>query len=218
VRRAQNQAVAFLKPRILDKEMERSELLSKYTPSSSRVQDVERELADARRLLAAEHPTVAEVTTAPNPTYQALEGDLARARVDQQAAQARVGALRTRIDETRAMVAHLDDVAAEHSRLEEELAAASEAYATYTKKQEQARLGSALDASHIVNVAVIEPAVVPDSPERAHGLLLLALGLVFWLSAGAAAAIAADLLDASVRSARDAELATGLPVLAEIPS
>lgn len=218
VRRAQNQAVAFLKPRILDKEMERNALLSKYAPGNSRVTDVERELAEARRLLNAEQATVAETTTALNPTYQALEQSLAQARVEQAALTGRAAALRARLDETRATIAHLDDVAAEHHRLEQDVAAANEAFATYTRKQEQARLGSALDASRMVNVAVLEPAEAPPSPERAHGLLLFALGMLFWLAVGIGAACLADLLDPSVRSARDAELISGLPVLAEIPS
>lgn len=218
VRRAQNQAVQFLKPRVMEKEMARNELLSTYAPGSSRVQDAERELADAKRLLAAEQTTVAETTTTANPTHQALEAALAQATVDAAALTARVAALRVQADETRAAIAHLDDVGAENSRLEQELSAANEAYLTYTRKQEQARLGSALDASRLVNVSVIEPAEVPPTPERAHGLILLVLGTMMSLGLGLAVALAFELLDPAVRSARDAERASGAPVLAEVPS
>lgn len=218
VKRAQNQAVQFLKPRVLDKEMERNELLSRFAPGSSRVQDVERELAEARRLLAAEQATVAETTTARNPTHQALEASLAAAQADAAALQARVDALRGQLDGTRAAIARLDEVAAEHTRLEQELAAANEALLTYTRKQEQARLGSALDASRIVNVAVVEPAEVPQNPERSHGLVLIALAGLLSLGLGVAAALLAELRDPSVRGPRDAAGVSGLPVLAEVPS
>ena len=217
VRRAQNQAVQFIKPRVLEKEMERNELLSRYAPSSSRVQDVERELAEARRLLAREQATVAETTTALNPTYQALEGGLAQATVDAAAQQARVDALRGQVAATRQTLDRLDEVAAENGRLEQELAAASEAYLTYTRKQEQARLGSALDASRIVNVAVVEPAVVPDRPARSHGLLLIVLAGMLSLGLGIAAAVVLELLDPTIRGPRDAEAASGLPVLGSLP-
>lgn len=217
VRQAQNQAVQFIKPRVLEKEMERNELLSRYAPTSSRVQDVERELAAARRLLAREQATVAETTTTMNPTYQALDGDLAQATVDAAAQRARVEALRAQIASARAALDRLDEVAAENSRLDQELAAANEAYLTYTRKQEQARLGSALDASHIVNVAVVEPAVVPDRPARSHGLLLILLAGILSLGLGVLAALALELLDPAIRGPRDAEAVSGLPVLGRVP-
>ncbi len=216
VRRAQNQAVQFLKPRVLEKEMERNELLSRYAPTSSRVTDAERELAEAHRLLAQEQATVAETTTTLNPTRQALEGGLAQATVDAAGQQAHVDALRAQIDSTRAALDRLDQVAAENGRLDQELAAANEAYLTYTRKQEQARLGSALDDSHIVNVAVVEPAVVPDRPARSHGIVLIMLAGILSLGLGTAAALTLELFDPTVRGARDAEAATGLPVLGRV--
>jgi uncharacterized protein involved in exopolysaccharide biosynthesis len=217
VRRAQNQAVQFIKPRVLEKEMERNELLSRYAPTNSRVVDIERELAEAHKLLAQEQAMVAETTTTLNPTYQALEGNLAQGTVDAAAQQAHVDALRTQIDATRAALDRLDQVGAENGRLDQELAAANEAYLTYTRKQEQARLGSALDASHIVNMAVIEPAVVPDRPVRSHGLLLVLLAGIMSLGLGVTAALALELLDPTIRGARDAEAASGLPVLGSVP-
>ena len=218
VRRAQNQAVQFIKPKVLEKEMERQELLSRYAPTNSRVQDVERELAAARRLLAAEQATVAETTTTLNPTYQALEAGLAQATVDTATVQARVDALRGQIETVRGSLDRLDQVAAENNRLEQELAAANEAYLTYTRKQEQARLGSALDASRIVNVAVVEPASVPERPERSHGLLLIVLAGLMSLGLGVAVAVLLELLDPTIRGRRDAELISGLPVLGSLPA
>ncbi len=218
VKRAQNQAVQFLKPRVLDKEMERNELLSRFAPSSSRVRDVERELQAARRLLAAEETMIAETTTARNPTHQALEASLAQAHADAAALRARVDALRGQLADTRASIAHLDGVAAENSRLEQELSAANESYLTYTRKQEQARLGSALDASRIVNVAVVEAAQAPQSPERSHGLLLITLAGILSLGLGVATAVLTELRDPTVRGPRDAAGVSGLPVLAEVPS
>jgi len=218
VRRAQNQAVQFIKPRVLEKEMARNELLSTYAPTSSRILDAERELAEAKRMLAAEEATVSETTTALNPTHQALEAALAQATVEATGLAARVDSLRSQMQQTRTAIARLDDVGADNSRLDQELAAANEAYLTYTRKQEQARLGSALDASRIVNVAVIEPAEVPQAPERAHGLILLTLAALMSFACGLGVALLAELLDPAVRSARDAERASGAPVLAEVSS
>lgn len=216
VHRAQNQAVQFIKPRVMEKELERNELLSRYAPTNSRVVDAERELAAARQLLAREQAMVAETTTTMNPTYQGLEGGLAQATVDAAAQQAHVDALRAQIESTRGALDHLDQVGAENGRLDQELAAANEAYLTYTRKQEQARLGSALDASHIVNLAVVEPAVVPDRPARAHGMVLVLLAGILSLSLGVAAAFALEILDPTLHGERDVETASGLPVLGSL--
>jgi uncharacterized protein involved in exopolysaccharide biosynthesis len=218
VKREQNQAVQFLKPRILEKEMERNQLLSLYAPTSDRVQDVERELAAAKRLLAAEVAMLATRTTATNPTYQTLDTDLAQAKVDAATLQARADALRAQIVEVRHAMAHLDDVAAERSRLDADLQGANDALATYTKKQEQARLGSALDQSRIVNLAIMEPAAVPPAPEHIHGMLLGVLGGLFFVCAAIGLAFLFDMLDPAIRGARDVEVSTGVPVLGEIPT
>jgi uncharacterized protein involved in exopolysaccharide biosynthesis len=218
VRREQNQAVQFLKPRILEKEMERSQLLSLYAPGSERITDVERELAEAKRLLAAEESTFAATTTTLNPTRQALEVDLAQGRVGLAELDNRTRSLTIQLDSARVKIAHLDRVAAEHSRLEQEVQGANEALATYTRKQEQARLSSALDASRIVNVAVVERAEVPTTPAPGHRLLLLAFGVFLSLAIGVAVAVGRDLLDSTVRDASDAEVSAGVPVLGVIAS
>lgn len=218
VRHEQNQAIQFLKPRILEKEMERSQLLSLYAPTSDRVQDVERELAEAKQLLAAERSMLATSTTATNPTYQTLDTDLAQAKVDAATLQGRGGALRAQIEDVRHSMAHLDDVAAEHSRLDADLQAANDALTTYSKKQEQARLGSALDQSRLVNIAVMEPAEVPPTPQHVHGMLLGVLGVLFFVCVAVGLAFLFDLLDPSIRGARDVEVTTGLPILGEIPT
>jgi uncharacterized protein involved in exopolysaccharide biosynthesis len=201
----------------MEKEMERNELLSIYAPTNSRVVDIERELDEAHKLLAKEQAMVAETTTTMNPTYQALEGDLAQGTVEAAAQQAHVDALRTQIEDTRGAIDRLDQVAAENGRLDQELAAANEAYLTYTRKQEQARLGSALDASHIVNLAVVEPAEVPDRPARSHGMLLVLLAGILSLSLGVAAAFVLEIFDPALHGSHDAELTSGLPVLGSLP-
>jgi uncharacterized protein involved in exopolysaccharide biosynthesis len=217
-RMAQNQAVQFIKPRILEKELERNQLLSTYKESSAKVRDVERELAEARALLEAEEAMVAEKTNAANPTYQTLELELAQAKTQAAAAQARVDALRAQIHDVRVALEHLDTVAAEQARLEQEVGVAKEAFATYAKKHEQARLSSALDASRLINVAVAQAAEVPAGPARAYRVTLLILGAVMSAAMGVGLAFIRDGIDPTLRSGADAELLTGAPLLAELPS
>jgi uncharacterized protein involved in exopolysaccharide biosynthesis len=215
---AQNQAVQFLKPKVLEKEIQRSELLSVYAPESSKVVAVEKELADAKRLLKQEKETIAEATNSINPTYQAIELDLAQTRATLSAAQAKVDSLRAQIVECRAKIEHLDQVASEHDRLQQDVDTAKQALAIYAKKAEQARLSSALDDSRIVNLAVAEPAEVPTAPARSHAILILAAAIVLSLMAAMVLALVRDYFDPTIKNGLQARRATALPVLAEVSS
>lgn len=217
-RMAQNQAVQFIKPRILEKELERNQLLSTYKESSMKVRDVERELAEARRLLEAEQSMLAEQTKAANPTYQTLELELAQAKTQTAAHLARVETLRTQIQQVRTSLEHLDSVAAEQAQLEQEVGLAKDAFATYARKHEQARLSSALDASRLINVAVAQPAEVPVGPSRAYRVTLILLGALMSVAAAIGFAFLRDGIDPTLRGGTDAERLTGLPLLAEVQS
>jgi uncharacterized protein involved in exopolysaccharide biosynthesis len=130
--------------------------------------------------------------------------------------QARAEMLRTQVGEYRARIGHIEEIASEQKRLEQEVAAARDAFATYSKKQEEARFSSALDASSIVNLAIAEPATVPTTPTGARKLVVVALGAIMSLMAGIALAFLRDRLDPAVKSAAEAHNLTGLPVLAEV--
>ena len=213
-RLAQNQAVQFIKPRILEKEMQRNELLSVYAPSSTKVRAVERELAEARRLLKAEQATIAESTNAVNPVYRTLEIDLAQSRASEAAVEGKVEALRKQLADCRAKIEHLDRISPDYDRLQQEVTTTQEALQTYARKAEQARLGNALDESRIVSLAVAEPARVPSEPAGAHTAVLLLLGAMMSLFGAIAVAFVRDYTDPAIKSSADAGGATGLPVFA----
>lgn len=213
---AQNQAVQFIKPRILEKELERNQLLSTYKPSSMKVRDVERELEEARQLLKSEQAMLSEQTNAANPTYQTLELELSQAKTQHAAATARVTALTTQIQDTRGALEHLDEVAAEQARLEQEVSVAKDAFAIYARKHEQARLSSALDQSRLINVAVAQPAEVPDGPSRAYRVTMILLGALMSFACAIGFALLRDGIDPTVRGGADAERLTGVPLLADV--
>ena len=160
--------------------------------------------------------TLAETTNTINPAFQNLEVDLAHTKAQIAAVGARVEALRAQVAQHRATVAHLDEVSSEQERLEQDLASAKESFLTYSKKEEEARFSSALDESSFVDIAVVEPAEVPTSPEKSKRMLTLAVGTAMSLLAALALAFLRDRLDPAVKSAAEAKSVTGLPILAEV--
>src|SRR5262249_45350595 len=162
----------------LDLEMQKSQLLATYLPTSVKVQDIDRQITEAKRLLKENKDTLADLTTAINPAHQTLEVDLAHTQAQMAAVSARAESLRSQITDYREKVAHLDEIASDQEHLEQQLAAAKQAYATYAKKEEEARFSSALDESSIVNIAVAERATVPSAPVKSKSVIIFVVGSI----------------------------------------
>jgi uncharacterized protein involved in exopolysaccharide biosynthesis len=208
-------ATSLIKNRIIELELQRNQLQAQYAPGSAKMIDLEREIAEARRLLDQEKR---DTPASADPARQTLEANLTKARAHVAALEARTAALREQLDAATAALVHLDAIASEHERLEQDVSAAKESLATYLKKAEEARFSNALDESRIVNVSVVEQATVPVMPVQSKRTMTLLLGAAMSLAAGLGLAFVRDRIDPSVKSAAEARRIAALPVLAEIPS
>jgi uncharacterized protein involved in exopolysaccharide biosynthesis len=215
---AESPTAQLMKPKIIELEMQRSQLLSTYAPTSVKVKDLDRQIAEAKRLMKESKDFTNDTTTAVNPTYQTIETDLASTKAQMAAVRARVETLRAQIADSRTKVDHLDEIGAEQEHLEQQLTAAKEAYGTYAKKEEEARFTSALDESSIVNLAIAERAEPPAQPEKTKSIMIFGAGTLMSLLAGIGLAFLRDRLDPAVKSAAEAHGVTGLPILAEVSS
>ncbi len=202
---AGNTAVQFLKSRLLELELKRSELLSRYAPGSQFLADLGRQIVDTRALKRKEEQAIVQLM-------------LTETRSELAAARARVASLSELLQENQERLLRNQNAGGERDQLEQELAAAREPYITYLKKEEQARFSKALDESRIVDLSVVEPADVPIEPEAAHRLETVVLGIVLSFLLGVAAAFVREQLDPMVKTSEEAERLTGLPVITEIPA
>lgn len=201
--------------RLLELELERSQLLTQYAPTSVKVADIDRRIAEARRLLAGQQ----ERGMLPaDPVHQAITANLTQTRARAAALQARIDAVGAQLEAARPQLQHLEAIASEQDRLEQEVSAAKQSLATYLKKEEEARFSKAMDESRIVNVTVVERASVPESPQPSKRAVTILLGAVVSLAAGLGLAFARDLLDGTIKSSSEARRLAGVPVIAEIPS
>jgi uncharacterized protein involved in exopolysaccharide biosynthesis len=214
----EDESVTFLRSRILELEMERSEQLSRFTPTSTVIRELNRQIEQATRLLTAKQgATSSETTTALNPAYQALEVESVQTRSRLTAAQVRLTALTAQIERYRDHLRELEASAGELARLENEVDAAREVHQSYMRQEEEARFSSALDESGIVNVSIIEHASVPTSPEPTRNRLTLLAFAAGALLLGVLLAYLINWIDPHVSSASQAGRLTDLPVLAELP-
>jgi polysaccharide biosynthesis transport protein len=206
----------IVRARLMELQLQRTALLAQFAPTSGKIADIDRQIEVAKHMLDDAHGGIAGKSA--NHTRQVLQLDLAQSQAKLAGIEARIAELQSQLDESRPLLKHLDEVAPQAQLLIDEARAAEESLATYRKKEEEARFSDALDASRIVNVALVEPAEVPRAPRAETSALIALFGALLSLLAGLAAGLIRDRLDGSVKSEAEAAQVTGLPILASVRS
>ncbi|HLW84743.1 MAG TPA: Wzz/FepE/Etk N-terminal domain-containing protein [Candidatus Sulfotelmatobacter sp.] len=218
VRTADNpELLGSLKARLLEQELRRTELLTKFEPSHRLVKEAEEKIAQTNALIAVEaaHP-LRDETTDKDKNYEWARSELQQGQVALEALEAKASATATEVAAYQSRAQHMGADAIAQDDLASTEKAAEESYLLYVKKREEARMGDALDERGIVNVAIAEPAVVPALPLWS-AWVVLAAGLVAGGATGTAAAFAADHLDPAFRTPEEVLAYLGTPVLASLP-
>ncbi len=215
----ENEAVGYLGSRILELEIERSELLSRYRPTSVRIQAIDEQIEQARSLLETKQTeTLSQYVTEENPIRRDLQMQLLEIETKLRGAAAKQTALKDQIADYRERLHLLERLGTELDRLKGDVENAKLAYQNYSKKQEEARLSTSLDRSGIVNVSILDPAEVPRRPVPKKTKFMLLLGGAVGFALGFVLAFVRDWLDPSLKGSAQAYRLSGIPIIAEIPS
>jgi uncharacterized protein involved in exopolysaccharide biosynthesis len=206
-----------LKSTLLNLELKRTELLSKFAPDYPLVQEVEKQIAQTQAaIVAAQQSPVREQTTDRDPTYAWMREELAKNRAQLIALRARAEALDPVVKTYQAQTHSLDEKGTTQEDLVRTTKAAEQNYLMYLQKQEEARISDALDRNRIVNVAIAEAATVPALPTRSR-LFTLLLGGLLATCVSLASAYVADYVDPSFRTPQELYKTLDVPVLAALP-
>jgi uncharacterized protein involved in exopolysaccharide biosynthesis len=218
VRTADNpELLKALKANLLDLELKRTQLLTKFEPNHRLVQEVDQEIMQAHTAIAAEAESpLRDQTTDKNTHYEWAKSELERARVQLMALQARAAATASQEAAYRSLAKQFGDDAITQDDLEKTEKAAEDNYLLYVKKQEEARMADALDRHGIANVAIAEEPVAPVLPAWSN-LSVLLIGFAGAGISGIGAAFLADYLDPALRTPDEVFACLNLPVLASLP-
>lgn len=214
---AANLLMQQLENTLLNAEMKRAQLVVKYDPSFPLVREADEEIAKTQAAIAkAKRMNYADQTTDLNPTYQLLQQDTVRTRLDLATQMANSAAITKTIKTMRAQMVDLDGMSVKQTALLREEKADEANYLLYLNKREQERTSDALDRRGIADVAIAVPPVVPALP--AFNPFMVGLGgLILAMLAAVAAAFIAEWLDPSFRSPDEVVDTLNLPVLATVP-
>jgi uncharacterized protein involved in exopolysaccharide biosynthesis len=218
VREADNAPVLQqLKSTLMTLELKRTELLTKYQPGYRLVQEVDKQINDTKTSIAAEEAKpLREQTTDQNPTSTWINTELAKAKSDYSALQARAAATQAIVTVYTAKAHELEEKGLVQQDLLRAQKANEENYLLYLHKREEARMADALDQTRILNVAVAEQPNVPSIPTISPWLFGL-VGLLLAATVSVGAVFTMEYLDPSFRTPSEVLSELNIPVLAAVP-
>jgi uncharacterized protein involved in exopolysaccharide biosynthesis len=212
------QLLEKLKTHLLELELKRTELLTRFEPSYRLVQEVDQEIQQAQASIAGEALTpVRDETSDKDPNYEWARMELEKAQVRRDGLRARETDAISQVSALRTLAERMQTNSIDQQDLMRTAKADEEAYLLYLQKREEVRIGDALDEQRILNVAIVEPPVPPAIPNHSVFVyLLLAFGLSLVCSVGLA--FTAEYFDSTIRTPDEAQRLLDVPVLAWLPA
>jgi uncharacterized protein involved in exopolysaccharide biosynthesis len=211
------QLLEKLKTHLLDLQLKRTELLTRFEPSYRLVQELDHQIEETRQSITSEGLTpVRDETTDKDPNYEWARMELEKIEVLEESLKARQARASVQIATLRGLAQQLQSDAVAQQDLIRDAKAEEDNFLLYQRKREEARIGDALDERRILNVAVVEPPVAPALP--LHSMLFwfaIALGLALPASIGAG--FTAEYFDPTIRTPDEADDLLEAPVLAWLP-
>ena len=157
-----------MKSKLLELQLKRTELLTKFQPSYRLVQEIDQQIAETQSsILGEEHSPLRDETTNQEPNHEWAKSELIKAQVELGTLEAHGQAVRVQVAGYREVAQRLGGNALRQGELLAELKVAEEKYLLYVNKREEARIEDALDQGGILNVTIAEEPRVPALPARA---------------------------------------------------
>jgi len=211
------QVLQGLKATLMNLELKRTELLTKYQPTYPLVQEVDKQISDMRTSIASEESNpVREETTDRNPTYAWINAELAKAKAEHSGLQARLAATQATVSSYKQKIRELEQKGIIQQNVLRTMKTSEENYLLYQRKREEARMTDALDRSRILNVAIAQQPMVPSLPSNSPWMSLL-VGGFFATTVSLGMAFTLEYLDSSLRTPSDVIVELNIPVLAAVP-
>jgi uncharacterized protein involved in exopolysaccharide biosynthesis len=207
-----------MKTHLLELQLKRTELLSRFEPSYLLVREIEQQIAETRASITAEALTpVRDETTDKDPNYEWARMEAEKAQVQWDGLRARQSDASIQVASLRSFAQQMQSASVDQQGLMRTAKAEEDNYLLYLRKREEARIGDALDEQRILNVAIVEPPVAAALPLHSIFLyFLLAFGLAMAFSVGTA--FTTEYLDPTIRTPDEAYVLLEVPVLAWLPA
>jgi uncharacterized protein involved in exopolysaccharide biosynthesis len=211
--------VTQLTGQLIDRQVDRVTLLRKYTDKDRHVRDNAEEIGELRAQLDTElreRPTmVAHQLFRTNPLREDRVRQLLELESTLSEMRARQATLEEEVSRANRRLITLRQKSVEYDRLEQEVKNRRGTYELYVKREQEARIGQAMDEQKLVNIDVVQRPAIPLQRADTQRVSM-ALSLIAGLVVGIAGAFAREYMGRSLRSESDVVRLLGLPLLASI--
>ena len=196
----------------------RTQLLTRFQPEDRLIKEIDQQIADTLVALdkVMQEQSI-EQTSDINPLRQNLESELARAKTELSAKQARRDSVLKQMQRNQAKLSSLESTSLKHGELEREVKELKDNYQLFAKKRDESLIASALDKQKISNVSIAENPSVPNLPSGPNRKLNLLLGLFLAAFLGLGIGVGAEFLRDTVHASHELESISQYPVLATVP-
>jgi uncharacterized protein involved in exopolysaccharide biosynthesis len=190
---------------------------SRYTDAHPRMQQLQEQLSQARKIVDSQPPTRTHVTGGPSRLYEEAQAALLVEEPLLASWQSRAGVLGNQLAQVRGQLRAFNEDQLRIAQLERDVELCQANYRKYSVNLEQARIDQALEAERMSNLSVVQPASYEPRAVRPQRAMSMALGMVLGLLGGVGLALAADSRDRRLRSPEDLETKLSLPALGAVP-
>jgi uncharacterized protein involved in exopolysaccharide biosynthesis len=202
---------------LLNLELQRSDLLTRYDPEYPLVKNVERQIAEAKAAVEHDQQTpVRDTTTDHDPTYELIREDLAKAKEQLAALKGLEAGNQRAINQYKASTVSLEQKTIAQQDLLREVKANEDNYLLYLHKREESRVESALNAGRFANVSIAQEAAIPALPAFSP-LLAMLLAAICACMVSVGTVYTAELLNDTFRTPDELKGYLEVPVLASLP-
>jgi polysaccharide biosynthesis protein PslE len=209
---------------IMDKitklELDRDNLLQRYTSTDRLVLDKEKEIEELKeKLKSVEATKVGSESISLDDVHRRILNELLAAKVQLRSLNEKKETLTKQVAGYSATTAEKKQKSFDYDRLLRDVTTKKEALALYRQKAEEARISNAMDERKLSNAVILEKATAPLERTGVSGInpwILIPAILILSLGVAIGAAFLIHLSDTTLKDEADIEAQTGLPVLATI--
>jgi uncharacterized protein involved in exopolysaccharide biosynthesis len=199
-----DQMVNNLQARLVELDLEETQLLGKYSDQSRLVLRVRDEIEMVHEKLAQRMSEI-------------IQKEILRNETDLQALKAKKESQVAQFAHYQEKQEGLNQIEMEFNRLRQEVDVHRENYRLYLRKFEESRISEAMDKEKIANVSLIEPAQPPLRPVKSNVRRNMVLAILLGGAGGFGLAWFSESVNDSLEKDEDVENYLHLPVLASIP-
>jgi len=204
------------KSNLLTLRLREQELLNKYKSDHVHVLSIRKEIQEAEAFLR-EASKGSRVIVGKNVLHQDLKREMIQTEAELRAQEAKLPILVQQLAQVDTELEALAAREIELNELQREQARSENNYQLYITKLEETRLVDEMDRQKIVNISVVQPAVVPVEPVKPRKRLHIAFGALLGSFAAVSLVFFCEYIGQGLSTPESAERRLGLSVLATVP-